>query len=443
MTAAVAAVVIACSQGATSGPTGPAPGGEIFLEAVGDAGPDPFTPSVTSSQRPPLPVPTELASEPASPSEGPPLVQSYTGGDVGLYGGSLNKAECDVEQLIGFLEASAAKAAAWAGVEGIPSSELRPYIEKLTSVILLGDTRVTNHGYRADAAVARQSVLQAGTAVLVDDLGVPRARCTSGSPLLEPVPVPTTPAFQGPPWPGFSKNRLTKISPSAKPLPSIPIVDTSTGKVFRRPVGTRGPQDTPVTASPEPSSTPSLTASPVPSVEATPPGPGEGQPVGREPLVPSDLTGFGAVSASSIDPNYPIGLAVDVDLSTSWFSIGPHTTSTVTTYEWSVSGPVEIGAIIVMGNGDNATAAFRTGFGFRQMSIEVLRNGQTVATATGAMSGVDPSVVAEFPAGTTGDAVRLSFTGHESLDCGGIGELLVLNHDWRADEAILSGLGYG
>jgi hypothetical protein len=40
-------------------------------------------------------------------------------------------------------------------------------------VILQRDTRVTNHGFRNGRATPTQSILQAGTAVLVDEYGVP------------------------------------------------------------------------------------------------------------------------------------------------------------------------------------------------------------------------------------------------------------------------------
>lgn len=57
----------------------------------------------------------------------------------------------------------------------------------------------------------------------------------------------------------------------------------------------------------------------------------------------------------------------------------------------------------------------------------------------------DPNVIVTFPAGTFGDSVRLRFTGHESLDCGGVSEVLVFGPGWedeinRAIEEVLGGL---
>lgn len=68
----------------------------------------------------------------------------------------------------------AAVAAAWALVAGIEVDKIDSFLADLTPVHLLEDTLVTNHGYRDAQAVARQSVLQASTVVLVDQLGMNR-----------------------------------------------------------------------------------------------------------------------------------------------------------------------------------------------------------------------------------------------------------------------------
>ena len=69
------------------------------------------------------------------------------------------------------------------------------YIRELRPVTLTRDTRVTNHSFVDGRAVAFQSILQAGTAVLVDKDGVPVVRCRCGNPLLEPVYVKTAKCF--------------------------------------------------------------------------------------------------------------------------------------------------------------------------------------------------------------------------------------------------------
>ena len=74
--------------------------------------------------------------------------------------------------------------AAWragaAGVKVFPASSLGPtFIRELTPTLLTQDTRVTNHGYKNGKATPHQSILQKGTAVLVDSQPPP-----------QPVPAP-------------------------------------------------------------------------------------------------------------------------------------------------------------------------------------------------------------------------------------------------------------
>ena len=113
------------------------------------------------------------------------------GGDVdgatrGLYGGSNDLATCDAAGIIEFLAADDAKRRAFADAQGIGPDETAAFIGGLTSVVLLHDTWVTNNGFADNRAMPFQSVLQAGTAVLVDQHGVPRVRCACGNPLSSP-----------------------------------------------------------------------------------------------------------------------------------------------------------------------------------------------------------------------------------------------------------------
>ena len=66
------------------------------------------------------------------------------------------------------------------------------YVDSLTPVVLTDDTLVTNHGYRDGHATTLPAVLQAGTAVMVDTLGVPRVKCNCGNPLTPPELVEAT-----------------------------------------------------------------------------------------------------------------------------------------------------------------------------------------------------------------------------------------------------------
>ncbi|MCB1017655.1 MAG: hypothetical protein KDB10_21390, partial [Acidimicrobiales bacterium] len=105
-------------------------------------------------------------------------------------------------------------------------------------------TRVTNHGFRDGRATTIQTVLQAGTAVLVDRQGVPRARCACGNPLTPPTAVSSRPTFRGPRWTGFDSARLTVIQVSVT-VDIFVIVDLDTGDPFTRPPGTDGDDDQP------------------------------------------------------------------------------------------------------------------------------------------------------------------------------------------------------
>lgn len=258
--AVVLAVVLVERQPKTGQATVAAP--KATLQAAGSPGPDPFTGSVavaasrTASSSP-------ASSSPASPS---PVVSasgsasgsgSVDGGSVGLYGGTERSSSCDVPQLSAFLTSHPDKGQAWAGVEGITLSDLPGYLNSLTPAVLRVDTRVTNHGFAAGAATSFQSVLQAGSAVLVDSRGVPRARCACGNPLLPPIEG-TTVGFAGTPWPGFHAESVVTVKPAAAPVHTLVMVDQDSGSWFGRPVGSTGGDDTAVQP---PSGSPSRTAS--------------------------------------------------------------------------------------------------------------------------------------------------------------------------------------
>jgi hypothetical protein len=110
----------------------------------------------------------------------------------GPFGGTGSDLVCDRELLIRSLRAQPEKMREWARTVGITPTieEVARYIRELTPVTLTRDTRVTNHNFVNGRAVAYQAILQAGTAVLVDKNGVPRARCRCGNPLLEPIYYP-------------------------------------------------------------------------------------------------------------------------------------------------------------------------------------------------------------------------------------------------------------
>jgi uncharacterized membrane protein YgcG len=155
-----------------------------------DPGPEPFTePTDVSGSR--------TVSLQSSSSGG----GGSSSGGSGPYGGSGSDKVCDRDTLIRYLTDNPDRRRAWAGVLGIDSDErsVTEYIAKLHPVTLTRDTQVTNHSFVNGRAVPFQSILQAGTAVLVDRYGHPVARCRCGNPLREPTYIETAKCIDCPP----------------------------------------------------------------------------------------------------------------------------------------------------------------------------------------------------------------------------------------------------
>jgi hypothetical protein len=205
---------------------------EVQTEPISTTGADPFAPAVgTDEQIPPVQA-----------------GGTFVGNHVGLYGGTLNQSSCDREQLITFLGQNPDKAAAWAGVIGISTTQISTYVRGLTPVLLRSDTLVTNHGYASGQATVIPAVLQAGTAVLIDDKGFPVTKCYCGNPLTPPTfyTPQWVPRYAGPTWPGFSGTSITIIQSSTTIIDTFVLVDPRTRQPFDRPRGSSGAQDTPV-----------------------------------------------------------------------------------------------------------------------------------------------------------------------------------------------------
>lgn len=220
---------------------------DVERTAATSTGTNPFTASVAAA--PTTPTTTTAPNAVVTPAQvAASGLTTQTGSTPGLYGGTRNVASCDPEQLISFLAATPDKAAAWARVIGIQTGAIPAYVRGLTPVLLRADTAVTNHGFENGVAVPIPAVLQAGTAVLVDQFGVPRVRCYCGNPLLPPQHV--TPVYTGPSWPGFDPGGIVVVAPASTPITIIQLVDFGTGQPFDRPVGTTGARDTDATPTP-------------------------------------------------------------------------------------------------------------------------------------------------------------------------------------------------
>ncbi|MFF3557916.1 DUF6777 domain-containing protein [Streptomyces tsukubensis] len=275
--AVVIAVVLLLTLPGGSGGSGSRASREVFLQAAGSTGPDPYTASTAQESTPP-----EQTARPTGPPPAKNTVRAVSGSTPGLYGGTQQQSSCDVGKQIGYLSADQAKNRAFAGVLGIAPGDVPGYLKSLTPVQLRIDTRVTNHGWRNGASTAYQAVLQAGTAVLVDARGVPRVRCACGNPLTPPQALQGTPKTTGDSWPGYQADRVVIVDPAAGDLPELTVYDASGHSWFTRPTGTAGGADRP-TAPPAaklPSAPPS--ASEEPST-AAPSSPGASKPASEPP----------------------------------------------------------------------------------------------------------------------------------------------------------------
>ena len=167
---------------------------------------------------------------------------------MGLYGGTGADA-CSAASMATFFDAHPDRAAAWARAQGIEPSDIRSFLQSLTPVVLRTDTAVTNHGFRDGRANAYQAVLQAGTAVMVDEYGVPRVRCACGNPLDVPEARDEV-RYTGETWSelGTDPSRSSNPHRSSSSTSSSWVQQDTTVVVERLP-GTDGDHDAP--AAPE------------------------------------------------------------------------------------------------------------------------------------------------------------------------------------------------
>jgi hypothetical protein len=258
ITAAVAALILVLTQvvGGDGGSDLPDRADEIRLEPVNYTPPDAFTESV--AEGPSTPGPEPFPVEPAPTG----TIRSAPAGTVGLFGGSLRQSSCARGRLVDFLERDPVKARAWVGAlnadptlswsggRRLEPFQIRDYVFELTPVILRTDTWVTNHGFSGGGATRGfsggratpiQSVLQAGTAVLVDAYGIPRVKCYCGNPLLPPRRF--RPVYRGPRWPGFDPGKVLVLTRPPRIIDVFVLTNVQTGGPIRRPPGTDGGDD--------------------------------------------------------------------------------------------------------------------------------------------------------------------------------------------------------
>ncbi|MCX4626335.1 DUF6777 domain-containing protein [Streptomyces sp. NBC_01443] len=208
---------------------------EVLLQPVATAGPDPFTTSSATREsapaQPPLPNPTGQG------------IRTVNAATPGLYGGTQRLGSCDVEQQLRTLTEDDAKAKAFAQAASIETAKIPEFLRGLTPVVLRADTRVTNHAFRDGRAAGFQSVLQAGTAVLVDDHGMPRVRCGCGNPLLAPRASKGSPELKGDRWNGYQPQQVIVIEPTPNAIKSLVIANIADNTWLERTTGDDGAQD--------------------------------------------------------------------------------------------------------------------------------------------------------------------------------------------------------
>lgn len=238
-----AVLVTGCSNLPGHSQTGKDTSQEVRLLGAAEPGPDPFTPSTVTvtaaSGKNPAP---RGAVSGGAPSTVRPI-RAVLGSTPGLYGGTRSVASCDVEQQIRFLTADVAKGRAFTQGAGVSQEDIPAFLRGLTPVVLRADARVTSHGYRDGMAQRYQSVLQVGTAVLVDEHGSPRVRCASGSPLGSPVVTAGEPDEKGTAWRGYDRDRVVVVTRATHMIDKLVIADIGgTGWLERR-SGTDGEAD--------------------------------------------------------------------------------------------------------------------------------------------------------------------------------------------------------
>jgi len=160
-------------------------------------------------------------------------------------------------------------------------------------------------------------------------------------------------------------------------------------------------------------------------------------PTSEPPIVSTDATATpqepnaeiaseGVVDASSIyDSTFPASLAIDGDLSTSWFSAGAVKGDGAPTYVWTGVQEDFIASIDLISNREHSVEFFRTNYGFGAVTVQVYDAADNlVYEETVQLDGTpDPDVHVE--PNVVGQWIWLTFTGGEAPDCGGFAELLV------------------
>ena len=170
-------------------------------------------------------------------------VRVIPGTTAGLYGVAEQGFSCDVPGIANQLVGPQEKVSAWAGALGLTADQVPSYLNSLTPVVLTADTWVTAYSYAGGQVEGLQTVLQTGTAVLIDTAGVPRVHCASGDPLSPSANIGiATMNPDGKGWPGFQARNVVAVDykkPDSAPssMAEFVLLDVATGQQVKRKPG--------------------------------------------------------------------------------------------------------------------------------------------------------------------------------------------------------------
>ncbi len=238
--ALLTALVVAVLIGVVLFSAGDAPdrtAGEAALIAANTPTVDTFTRSILVA---PVTISDQTAAKTVELLEQIPVradrgVRVVSGRQPGLYGATGQTPPCDAVTLANDLDADPGTARVWGLALGITPQQIPHYLNTLTAVVLLSDTWVTTHTPGDGVPDPKQAVLQAGSAVLIDPLGVPRVRCASGAPLAPPDNATLTRyRLEGEQWPAFSPQTVVAVKYALTDIPGavaeFTLTDAGTGQ---------------------------------------------------------------------------------------------------------------------------------------------------------------------------------------------------------------------
>ncbi|MGA0957853.1 MAG: DUF6777 domain-containing protein, partial [Ilumatobacteraceae bacterium] len=174
--AAAVVLTAACSGGDKNSSDTSDGGSRTLFQPAGVVGPDSFAPTFAVAS---YDVDASSLTSGTVSGSAPGLYAGRT------YGGS-GQNICDVEAMIKFLTYYEDRGRAWADIQGIEFENLETYLRSLTPVFALQNLNVQMFGFKNGKSYGYDAVIAAGTAILIDDQGMPRARCACGNPLLGP-----------------------------------------------------------------------------------------------------------------------------------------------------------------------------------------------------------------------------------------------------------------